>query len=168
MFNSRNFFDPPGGAPLYHRQDFGGTIGGPLYIPGIFNNETKDKTFFFVSEEFRIERSPFEFNQGVPSDAERGWDASTQAYKGSADFSDVCPLLATGYEFNLESYPDCPSYGSTNFPRESYYNNQFIIDPAAGAILKTGLIPRANSTSGCNSSGRFLLCGGGLTPDELA
>jgi hypothetical protein len=34
-FNSRNYFDPPGGAPLYRRQDFGGTIGGPLTIPGV-------------------------------------------------------------------------------------------------------------------------------------
>ncbi len=70
-FNSRNFFDvvytsppPPGQltggqtfgtkAPLYRRQDFGGTIGGPLFIPGVFNTR-KDKTFFFYSEEFRLE-----------------------------------------------------------------------------------------------------------------
>src|SRR5580700_7766816 len=63
VFNSRNYFDiiytsaPPLGqltgghtfgekAPLYRRQDFGGTIGGPLYIPHIFNRQ-KDKTFFF-------------------------------------------------------------------------------------------------------------------------
>src|SRR5439155_23738606 len=30
----------------------GGTIGGPLYIPGHYNTN-KTKTFFFVSEEFR-------------------------------------------------------------------------------------------------------------------
>jgi hypothetical protein len=151
IFNSRNFFDPPGGAPLYRRNDFGGTIGGPLYIPG-FYNETKDKTFFFVSEEFRLERSPYEFNQAVPSNAERGYDPVSQTYGGIADFNDVCPLYDPGYEFNLASYPDCPSYGSANFPRESFLNNQFIIDPAAQAMLKTGLIPLPNATSGCNSS----------------
>ena len=72
-FNSRNFFDfvgtiPPapgqtagqtigGKAPLYRRQDFGGTIGGPLTIPGVYNTK-KDKTFFFFSEEVRLEKTP--------------------------------------------------------------------------------------------------------------
>src|SRR5271169_1262954 len=87
-FNSRNFFDivytttpPPGQlvggqtfgdkAPLYRRQDFGGTIGGPLYIPGVFNSK-KDKTFFFYSEEFRLEKTPVEYNQAVPGLKERG------------------------------------------------------------------------------------------------
>ena len=31
---------------------FGGNVGGPLYIPGVYNTETK-KTFFFWNEEWR-------------------------------------------------------------------------------------------------------------------
>ena len=31
--------------------DFGGTLGGPVYIPGIYKQ--RNKTFFFVSEEAR-------------------------------------------------------------------------------------------------------------------
>src|SRR5579859_6463565 len=54
-FNSRNYFDPPGRSPLYRRQDFGGTIGGPLVIPHVYNSK-RDKTFFFFSEEFRLEK----------------------------------------------------------------------------------------------------------------
>src|SRR5208283_5205217 len=113
----RNFFDPPGGRPLYRRNDFGGTVGGPLYIPGMFN-VNKDKTFFFVSEEFRLERSPFLFNQGVPSDAERGYDPVMQTYTNVADFSDVCPQYGTG-AFSLTQYPDCPSRGTTVSSRQS-------------------------------------------------
>jgi hypothetical protein len=30
MFNARNYFDAPGRQPLYRRQDYGGTIGGPV------------------------------------------------------------------------------------------------------------------------------------------
>jgi hypothetical protein len=146
--NSRNFFDPPGRIPLYRRQDFGGTLGGPVYIPGLFN-VNKDKSFFFFSEEFRLEKSPFDFNQGVPSDAERGWNASGQSYGSIADFSDVCPPWPTS-SFNQASYPDCPSMGTTT--RQPFPANQFFIDPAAQAILQTGLIPRANSMTGCNSS----------------
>ncbi len=120
-FNSRNFFDivytkplalgqlvaQTGGqtkAPLYRRQDFGGTIGGPLTIPHIYNNK-KGKTFFFYSEEFRLEKTPTEYNQAVPGLKERGLilkqgkvqqNLQTNAYTGATyqdfDFSDVCPL----------------------------------------------------------------------------
>jgi outer membrane receptor protein involved in Fe transport len=38
-------------APL-HYNNFGWTLGGPIFIPGLYN-KNKDKTFFFVSEEFR-------------------------------------------------------------------------------------------------------------------
>ena len=70
-FNARNYFDPVGRTPLYRRQDFGGTIGGPLTIPHVYNTK-KDKTFFFFSEEFRLEKTPTDYNQAVPSLKERG------------------------------------------------------------------------------------------------
>ena len=35
--------------PYYRRHDFGGTLGGPVEIPGLYNG--KDKTFFFFSYE---------------------------------------------------------------------------------------------------------------------
>jgi len=38
-------------APL-HYNDFGWTLGGPLFIPKVYNTQ-KNKTFFFFSEEFR-------------------------------------------------------------------------------------------------------------------
>ena len=49
-FNARNYFDAPGRVPLYRRQDFGGTFGGPLTIPGVYNKK-RDKTFFFFSSQ---------------------------------------------------------------------------------------------------------------------
>ena len=148
-FNSRYFFDPPGRIPLYRRNDFGGAVGGPFYIPGIFNT-TKDKTFFFVSEELRYERSPFNFNQAVPSDLERGYNPSTQTYGNTADFSDLCPPLGTS-TFSTTQYPDCPGTIGPNGTRSPFRLNQVTIAPAAKAILQTGIIPRANSVGGCNS-----------------
>jgi hypothetical protein len=118
LLNSRGFKDPEGPAPLYRRQDFGGTLGGPIYVPGKYN-VNKDKSFFFFSEEFRLERSPSSFSQAVPSLNER-----------EGDFSDVCPG------------PDCPQsslISGSNVP----------IDPNAYAILHSNLIPLANSSSGC-------------------
>lgn len=151
-FNARNFFDPPGKAPLYRRNDFGFTLGGPVFIPHVYNTN-KDKTFFFFSEEIRKERSPSEFNQAVPSDIERGWNPITQTYSDVADFSDVCPVTDAGsfVAFKRSKFPDCPSLGSAS-DRQTFIDNRFVIDPTAKTILQSGLIPRANATLGCNST----------------
>jgi Carboxypeptidase regulatory-like domain/TonB-dependent Receptor Plug Domain len=144
FFNARNYFDQTTEAPLYRRNDFGGAIGGPLYIPGVYNT-SKDKTYFFFSEEFRFERTPTDFNQAVPSLAERG-----------GNFSDVCPLVLPGLQtdFVRTAHPDCPAFGidqNTGKP-ETFPGNQVPIDPNAQAILNTNIIPAPNSTAGCNST----------------
>ena len=180
FFNARNYFDQTTKAPTYRRNDFGGTIGGPLWIPGHYNLN-KDKTFVFFSEEARIEKSPNEersdFNQAVPSINER-----------QGNFSDVCPnpedpedakkltLVTLGnYDFPTASFPDCPAVPhtglppgvglmfSTQQPNGSFlYNNIATatnatnsnagLDPNAVAILNQNLIPLPNAYTGCNSS----------------
>jgi hypothetical protein len=112
MFNARNYFDPPGRTPLYRRQDYGGTVGGPLYIPHTYNTR-KDKTFFFVSEELRLEKTPVDYNQAVPTAAERGEDTQNLGqgnFTGLGDFSDVCPPYEAGSSnnssLNRAAYPD--------------------------------------------------------------
>ena len=42
--NARNFFSPR--RDPFRGNDFGGAIGGPVYIPKLYNG--KDRTFFFV------------------------------------------------------------------------------------------------------------------------
>ncbi len=64
-FNARNFFQTS--VPEYKKNDFGFTVGGPVYIPKVYNRD-KNKTFFFYSEEWRREIVPGgTFNQQVPS-----------------------------------------------------------------------------------------------------
>src|SRR5438876_9947790 len=71
-FNARNFFQST--LPEYKKNDYGYTIGGPFYIPGVYNKD-KNKTFFFWSQEWRKEVVPGQdFNQPVPSATERGGD----------------------------------------------------------------------------------------------
>ena len=185
-FNSRNYFDivyttppPPGQtvggqtfgtkAPLYRRQDFGGTIGGPLSIPGVYNTK-KDKTFVFYSEEFRLEKSPTPYNQAVPGLKERGLilksgvvqqnlqvNAGTGAVYQDFDFSDVCPL--TSGTFVRAQFPDCPSVspGGTAGTLIPLAHLQGVlgtvsVDKNALAILNSNLIPLPNAPSGCNFS----------------
>ena len=150
FFNARNYFDETSKAPLYRKNDFGATFGGPLYIPGHYN-KNKDKTFFFFSEEARFEKSPEngQFQQAVPSNAERGLDANGNPL-GYADFSDVCPVIENGTTASgvkRSAYPDCPTPSSG----QTAINNQIGISPVAQAMLKTGIIPLANSTV-CNQA----------------
>ena len=130
LFNSRSYFDQSSpNAPEYKKNDFGYTIGGPVFIPGHYNTD-KSKTFFFWSEEWRLERVPgsaWLSSQGdaanipVPSVAERG-----------GNFADVCPG------------PDCPNLpgGGTQIPAASIGVN-------ATALLAE--VPTPNSTTGCPS-----------------
>jgi hypothetical protein len=124
MFNSPSW-NEQGIAPPYHKNDFGYTLGGPVYIPGVYN-QSKSKTFFFWSEEWRKERVPSSFNQLVPTVAERG-----------GDFTDICGTNP------VAPYPaDCPLDPSTGAP---YPGNQVPFnsnDPNVAALLT--LIPAPN------------------------
>jgi hypothetical protein len=53
ILNANSYFNNLAGnkRPVLRYNDFGGTLGGPVYIPHLY--EHRDKTFFFVSEEAR-------------------------------------------------------------------------------------------------------------------
>jgi len=149
VFNAQNYFNSVGAGgsgvtPPYKKNDFGYTIGGPVYIPGVYN-KNKEKTFFFWSQEWRRDRLPQGFNAQVPSTAER-----------TGDFSDLCPDPATSITFQrfdanpasgaTPYFPDCPgasvqqgSVASGNYIWNIYPNNQ--VTPTAQAIALLPLIP---------------------------
>jgi hypothetical protein len=123
FFNARNFFDPTAdangkslGAPPYKKHDFGYTFGGPVFIPNHYNT-SKQKTFFFWSEEWRRENTPTTFSVAVPSAAER-----------TGNFTDLCPG------------PDCPNKNGAN-------PAAIPIDPNAAAMLALIPAPTPNNTS---------------------
>ncbi len=126
-FNAFNYFDDPAASkPGYKKNDFGYTLGGPVFIPGHYNTN-KQKTFFFWSQEWRRDRVARLFNQLVPYSAER-----------TGDFSDVCPAPGPP-----PSFADCPRDPVTgNF----YPGNQVPFNPAdpnVQALLS--LIPLAST-----------------------
>ena len=51
--------------PRARRNDFGGTLGGPIYIPKIYNGH--NKTFFFFNYEEFLETNLYGFNDTVPT-----------------------------------------------------------------------------------------------------
>ena len=83
--------------PAYKKNDFGFTIGGPVFIPGHYNT-SKQKTFFFWSEEWRREIVPsswFFSSTTVPTLPER-----------TGNFSDVCP--AANSPVDTPTMLNCP------------------------------------------------------------
>jgi hypothetical protein len=88
MFNAHNYFDVPGTPKAsYKKNDFGYTIGGPIW---------KNHTFFFWSQEFRREDVPYTFFTPVPSVANR-----------QGNFNDQC---------NIPNPTDCPYDPNTGNP----------------------------------------------------
>lgn len=128
FFNANNYFNSTlaggtGAAPPYKKNDFGFTIGGPVYIPKVYN-QNKEKTFFFWSEEWRKDRLPATFNTPVPYSAER-----------TGDFSDVCPN-PTIDPTTGNPMADCPINPATGLP---FPGNQVPVTATAQALLP--LIP---------------------------
>src|SRR3954467_7277445 len=116
MFNAKNYFDTS--VPPYKKNDYGYTVGGPIW---------KDHTFFFWSQEWRKERVPSNFNQAVPSVAER-----------SGDFSDLCPNT-TVTDPTLDPMADCPKVNGVFTPNLNTVLGFNVSDPNVQALL--GYIP---------------------------
>ena len=72
--DSRDFFSPT--RALLKRNQFGGTVGGPVLIPRIYNG--RNRTFFFFSYEGERTRQGLLFNSVVPSPAEMAGNFAAQ------------------------------------------------------------------------------------------
>jgi hypothetical protein len=71
IFNANSYFNNQAGLPraIERYNNYGFTIGGPLYIPRVYNT-AKDKVFFFWSEEWRKVSSPVTSSVTPPSASE--------------------------------------------------------------------------------------------------
>ena len=72
-FDARGFFSSD--VAVHHENEFGGTFGGPVWIPKIYNG--KNKTFFFVNiEEYRLNGGAQNSIGSVPDKSFRTGDLS--------------------------------------------------------------------------------------------
>jgi len=128
-------------VPEYKKNDFGFTIGGPVFIPHLYNTD-KQKTFFFYSEEWRrdlIPASGFFSTTFVPTMADRTGNFSDQCNVGLD-----CPLVPP----YINGAPPLSSSGlvvGQPFPGDNLA--PYIPNPAIAAAL-TQLIPQPNVASG--------------------
>jgi hypothetical protein len=129
-FNAQTF--PQTSVPSYKKNDFGYTIGGPIFIPGLYN-QNKQKTFFFWSQEWRRDRVPANLGSVVvPSLAERG-----------GNFNDLCPD-PTG---SFANCPTIPGSGGQFFP-----GNQVPIDQVNAPALEAEIPAPTSGTDVWNAA----------------
>ncbi|MDE3105470.1 MAG: carboxypeptidase regulatory-like domain-containing protein [Acidobacteriota bacterium] len=83
-FTAKPYFTPAGTTVAStHFNQYGGTIGGPVRIPHVFNG--KDKLFFFYAYEGYIGKAPNTLITSVPTQAERSGDFSALLAYNSAN-----------------------------------------------------------------------------------
>jgi hypothetical protein len=158
-FNANDFFDNANGnpRPVLKRNQFGGTIGGPITIPHVVNG--KERFFFFFAYEGQRQASIL--NDGkvtVYTPAELNGDFSQPSVPGQPDHHVGCFLVGTQPS---GPFSDCTQLDANGnpvpVPAHPYFQSnpslaaQSIIDPTkldpvAKAYINAGLIP--NSPSG--------------------
>ena len=80
-------FNGTGGKfrPRNRRNDFGGTIGGPVIIPKVYDG--RNKTFFFYSYEYYKEAQSLTFPDTLPNAQYQAGDFSAISPNGGANFN---------------------------------------------------------------------------------
>jgi hypothetical protein len=151
----------PYAIPELRMNIYGGDVGGPLFIPGIYPKE-KSKTFFFYSEEWRklIQGTNPSFTNAPPA-SDIPTTGSALVYTVPKGYSEspaggVCnsgqtapcvPNLPNNSKLTGIETGDGLTPGNS-FPASGIPAN--MIDPNAVLFMKTGAIPAANTT---NSAG---------------
>jgi hypothetical protein len=122
--------------PKLRYNDFGGTLGGPVLIPHLYNG--KDKTFFFFSYEGRRVNQYVTGNALVPTANERAGNFSNEYYLPTG-------AAATGWVTGPVNV--CTAYNPSNGVCTATGTNIASIDPVAAAYIKDvySQVPLPNS-----------------------
>jgi hypothetical protein len=153
---AHNYFDKPGATkPELRMNIFGGNIGGPVYIPHVYNTDKK-KTFFFYNEEWRkivqgsapagIHAIPTADFITAPQDLNFVLPAFAAAGQTQVFVPVVSPTTALGMA--IAAHPELT-------PGKPFPNNlipkSLFVDSAALAFNGVGAIPKANTAGDLTS-----------------
>jgi Carboxypeptidase regulatory-like domain len=139
VLNANTFFGNQAGlaVPAFTQNQYGFNVGGPLYIPHLYDG--RNKTFFFVNWEGFGLRQGQTFTETVPTAAEIGGDLSalqTPIYD---------PLTTCGASPGVTCAPGQAQYDRQQFPNAQIPANR--LNPTALLYLKT-FYPAPNAPGG--------------------
>jgi hypothetical protein len=162
-FDAASYFAKRSGTPTpeLRLNIFGGNVGGPVFVPGIYP-KSKSRTFFFVNEEWR------RFINGVNPSPENTIPASDFPTAGSsltyAPFNELAASSLPSGVCNAGVAPPCVP--KTNDPAKlalyaqdgltpggAFPGNVIpanLLDPNAVLFMGTGNIPKPNTGSATN------------------
>ncbi len=163
VFNANSFFSNLVGAkkPPLRYNDYGFTIGGPLFIPRLYK-KSESKTFFFWSEEWRKTGNPSTNTALVPTAAQLAGTFAGKLSSGLAPASCVTYNAATN---TSQITPSCISRRAaayisniySKFPANAGGGTQFINNYVAKQNYRQDLIRLdQNITDKVHLFGRFI------------
>lgn len=148
--NANTFFNNANGTPrpAFTQNQFGFNIGGPVYIPKIYDG--RNKTFFFVNYEgFRL-RQGQSFTETVPTLQERSGNLSTLAASQGVNIFDPLTTCGSG----APNAPVCgagvPTGTRTPFAGNVIPANR--LNPTSLALLNLYPLPNAVGNAVGNTS----------------
>ncbi len=133
VLNANDFFDNRAGVtrPAFTQNQFGANLGGPVYIPHVYDG--RNKSFFFVDYEgFRL-RQGQSFTETVPTLAERGGSFSNLRDSSGNQIPIYDPLTTA-------------AIGNGQYTRTQFAGNvipQNRLNPASLQLLKLYPLPNA-------------------------
>jgi len=160
--DANNFFNNRAGvaAPELRQNIFGFNIGGPAFIPKVYNRN-RERTFFFYNQEWRRIIQGGVLNSQVPLTSQYGGDFGS-TITNLANFHTPCmnqvsPAIAT--RFAAAGVALSPCSGAN--PYVGFPNNVIpssLLDPNAQALLGAGIFPAPSllQTSGGSTTGNFV------------
>lgn len=145
VLNANTYFGNLDGLqrPPFNQNQFGFNLGGPIYIPHLYDGH--DKAFFFVNwEGFRL-RQGSTYLETVPTLAERSGNflaLGTTIYDPLTTCGDTDPRSPA-------CAPGEPQYSRSAFSQNTIPQNR--LNPTALALLKYYPLPNTNGTSLTNN-----------------
>lgn len=170
--DANNFFLNQAGkpAPELRQNIYGFNIGGPVFIPKVYNR-SREKTFFFYNQEWRKIVQGGSINQQVPLTSQYGGNFGSTLGSNLANFHTPCsnqvaPTIAA--KFAAAGVGLSPCAGAN--PYVAWPNNTIpasLLDPNAQSLLTAGIFPGQSILSTANgvTTGNFV--GGANAPTNV-
>lgn len=129
IFDANDYFSKQFGDPIpeYRQNQFGGTVGGPVYIPKLYNG--RDKTFFFFSYQGNRVIQPVSYTETVPT-----------ASMVSSGFTNLQDLVNYNTGTRTDALGRIFTIGTVFDPSTTRSVTAGAVDPISGLMNATGAV----------------------------